>query len=240
MGGSTGSSTSAEATLDALADPVLVCGPDGAIAYVNAAASRLLGEAPEELRGRDADGLVPERLRTVDSQPFFTWLAARYAEHGRPIRAPVLRADGVEIHQSMRASTTTFEDGGRAIVVGFRAPSDDYAVESDPLHLDGGHPAPARSYEAVFEAVPVGVLHFDSCGRITECNENFVRQMGSSREVLTGLDMLTLPDEAVRRAVRDALDGRDGHFDGEYVSVTGHRRRLYRALFSPIVRDGRV
>src|SRR5690606_9632507 len=83
-------------------------------------------------------------------------------------------------------------------------------------------------------------IHFDARGRITNCNQNLVEQLGSSRAVLTGLDMLTLPNAGVRDAVRDALSGRDGHFDGEYVSVTGGRRRMFRALFSPIVRDDQV
>jgi PAS domain S-box-containing protein len=241
MGRTTASSTSAEATLDALADPVLVCGPDGSLLYANAAASTLLGEPPEALVGRPAEELVPERLRTVDGARFFPWVAAAYREHGRPIRAPLLRPDGVEILQSFRVSTTTVEGVGTTVVAILRPPTDDHEVESDPLQLDGGHPAPERSYQAVFEAVPVGVLHFDSCGRITDCNDNFVQQMGApSRAVLTGLDMLTLPNEGVRGAVRDALSGRDGHFEGEYVSVTGKRRRIYRALFSPIVREGRV
>src|SRR5690606_18273254 len=78
--------TSAEATLDALADPVIVCGTEGRLEYVNEAAGRLLGEPADALTGRRADSIVPPRLREIDGKPFFEWMATSYEEAGRPVR----------------------------------------------------------------------------------------------------------------------------------------------------------
>lgn len=232
--------TSAEETLDALSDAVVVCGPDGRVAYANRAAARLFGAPAEVLGGRPAESLVPSRLERVDALPFFEWLA-RYAEQKQKgVRAPIRRADGVEIQQSIRVSTVTAADGSRSLIAVFRGASEDGDAGSDPLSQESDLPPPETSYRAVFDAVTVGVMHFDARGRITACNDVFVEQMGSARDLLVGLDMLTLPNAEVTRAVGEALAGREGHFDGEYVSVTGGRRRLFRALFSPIVREGRV
>ncbi|MBX3274904.1 MAG: PAS domain-containing protein, partial [Sandaracinaceae bacterium] len=233
-------SNSAEATLDALADPVLVCGVDGRLSFVNAAAARLLDEPAEALVGRPAQSIVPARIHSIDGRPFVDWLVAACEAHHRPVRVPVLRHDAVEIHQAVQVTTTTIEGLGTAVVLVMRPPDEAHELDEDPLGVAPGHPSAERSYRALFEAVPVGVLHFDAGGRITAVNELLAEQLGSSRQLVVGLDMRTLPNDALRAAVTEALAGRVGEYDGAYTSVTGGRTRLFRATFSPIVRDGRV
>jgi len=185
--------------------------------------------------------ILPPRLREIDGAPFFEWLARESREHGgRAIRALVRRSDGVEIHQAFRISVRTDSGGALLVVAVLRGGADELELSADPLRESSGRLSSETSSQAAFEAVPVGVLYFDARARITACNEMLAAQLGSSRDLLVGLDMLTLPNAAVRRAVEEALAGRDGHFDGEYLSATGGRRRLYRALFSPVVRDARV
>lgn len=99
--------TLAEAALDALADPLLVCGADGRLSYVNAAACALLGERASELVGRPFESFVPERLRTVRGVGFFEWIAGAYESHRRPIRATLVRHDGVEMHRAFQATSTS-------------------------------------------------------------------------------------------------------------------------------------
>lgn len=240
MGRATTLTSSVQAKLDALPDPVVACGPDGRLIYANAAASRLLGEDAEALLGRPAESIVPARIREVDGEPFFAWLARDYRKYGRPVRAPVRRADGVEIHRSFRVSLASGPEGEATMVAVLRGGAHELELSSDPLCEQSTRLPPETGYRAAFEAVPVGILQFDARGRVTACNELLVRQMGSLQHLIIGLDLLTLPNEAVKRAVRDALAGREGHFEGEYVSATGGTRRLYRALFSPIRREGRV
>jgi PAS domain S-box-containing protein len=227
----------ADLALEALTEPVVVCDADGTLVYVNAAAARLLGEPASALVGRLAETLLAPRSRMVDGQPFFRWLSGYPWQRGEGVRATLRRPDGVEIEQSFRVSTARRATGQPLTVVVLRRAG---GGSADPLQQASEAPLPESTYRAVFDAVPVGVLHFDARARITACNDLFVQQMGSARHVLIGLDMLTLPNEEVRRAVREALAGRDGHFEGEYVSATGGARRLMRALFSPIMRDGRV
>jgi len=239
------SSASAEATLDALSDPLVVCSADGELQFVNASAARLLGEAPDELAGRRVESIFPERIRSIDDEPFIDWLVRAWESFGRPIRAPVLRRDGVEIHQALHVSTTTVEGQGTAVVLLLRTLGESSVhgevvdLDDDPFELDTRHPTAEGSYRALFESVPVGVLHFDARGRVTAVNELLAEQLGSSREILIGLDMLTLPHEGFRAVIAQALEGTVGHFEGE-IAPEGARPRLLRATFSPVIRDERV
>src|ERR1035437_5082864 len=46
----------------------------------------------------------------------------------------------------------------------------------------------------IFENAPIGILHFNNKGEIITCNDKFVEIIGSSKQALIGLNMLTLPD----------------------------------------------
>ncbi|MGF1469345.1 MAG: ATP-binding protein [Sandaracinaceae bacterium] len=234
-----GNDRSAEAALDALVDPVVVCAADGRIQFVNRSAVRLFGRPAEDLVGEEAETLVPERLRELEGQPFFAWLLRNGADQ-RPVRAPILRPDGLEIHQSFRVGRAAGETGAKAFVTVLREPLQDALHVPDPLHPEAEAPQPESSYRAVWDAVPVGVFHFDAQGVVTACNDVFVAQMGSSRQLLLGLDMFTLPNAEVKRSIRGALEGHQHRFVGTYVSATGGRERQLRSLFSPVWRDEQV
>ncbi|HPQ54616.1 MAG TPA: PAS domain S-box protein [Spirochaetota bacterium] len=91
-----------------------------------------------------------------------------------------------------------------------------------------------QKYRLIFENSPLGLLHFDSEGVITACNDNFVGIIGSSREALIGLNMCTLPDSNIVAAVKDALEGRNGFYEDNYHSVTAKKVTPIRALFTTI------
>lgn len=93
-------------------------------------------------------------------------------------------------------------------------------------------------YRAIFRASPLGVFHFDTRGRILDCNDRFVDLIGTSRAGLIGLDLpATLHDTRVQRALTQALTEGQGHFEGDYTAVLSGQTRPMRALFSGI-RDG--
>src|SRR6056297_1149547 len=59
-----------------------------------------------------------------------------------------------------------------------------------------------EKYRLMIKNSPVGIFNFDENGVLTEVNDSFVRIIGSSREVLIGLNMLKLPDKALVHAVK--------------------------------------
>jgi PAS domain S-box-containing protein len=91
-----------------------------------------------------------------------------------------------------------------------------------------------EKYRLIFENTPVGVLQFDVSGRITTCNDAFVKIIGSSREVLVGLNMLNLPDKKMVGAITDSLKGSMGYYESEYISTTASKVTPVRGFFAPI------
>lgn len=91
-----------------------------------------------------------------------------------------------------------------------------------------------EKYRLIFENTPLGILHFDQYGRITACNDNLVRIVGSSRSALDGLDMFTLPDQKLKAALCDALQGQIAVYEGEYQSYTVNKLTPVKIIFAPI------
>ncbi len=89
----------------------------------------------------------------------------------------------------------------------------------------------------IFDNAPLGILHFNEKGIITSCNNKFVEIIGSSREVLMGLNMLTLPDQHLVAAVKLALDGKPGYYDDDYRSTTAGKVTPVHILFAPIASE---
>ncbi|WP_322382435.1 PAS domain-containing protein, partial [Clostridium perfringens] len=79
-----------------------------------------------------------------------------------------------------------------------------------------------EKYRLIFEYSPLGVYHFDSRGVITDCNDNFVKIIGSSREALIGLNTLKLSDEKLVEEIKRALHGYETTYEGNYKSFTGN------------------
>jgi PAS domain S-box-containing protein len=97
-------------------------------------------------------------------------------------------------------------------------------------------------YRMIFNHSPLGIVHFDSNGIIRDFNEKFAQIMGASRQEILGFNMPErLRDPAMRQAVRDALDGQVGYYEGEYLSVTGGKATPMRAIYQRITdEDGKI
>lgn len=94
-----------------------------------------------------------------------------------------------------------------------------------------------EKYRLIFEHSPLGLISFDKKGIILACNDNFVKIIGSSKEVLIGLTMLNLADKKLVSAVQKALDGNAGLYEDVYHSVTSKKVSYVRALFAPMGED---
>jgi PAS domain S-box-containing protein len=92
-----------------------------------------------------------------------------------------------------------------------------------------------EKYRLIFERSPLGVIHFDQNGVISECNDKFVDIIGSSKKVLEGLNMLALPDTKVVSVVEKVLKGEMASYEGTYHSVTAQKTTPVRMLFSPVI-----
>ncbi|HUK11832.1 MAG TPA: PAS domain S-box protein, partial [Thermoanaerobaculaceae bacterium] len=96
-------------------------------------------------------------------------------------------------------------------------------------------------YRMLFQRAPVGVFHYDADLRITECNDRFADILQNDRSRLVGVDMKVLNDQRVLPAMRAALAGEHGEYDGPY-RATHSAAEIYTSLrTAPLHReDGTV
>jgi len=89
-------------------------------------------------------------------------------------------------------------------------------------------------HRIIFENSPLGMVHLDTEGVILDCNDKFVEQMGSSKEVLIGFDAVRQSAEKMQDAVRKALSGEISEYEDYYTSVTGNKTSCLRVIFNPV------
>ncbi|MFO7846125.1 MAG: PAS domain S-box protein [Balneolaceae bacterium] len=89
-------------------------------------------------------------------------------------------------------------------------------------------------YRMIFEHAPIGIVYFNKDGILTDCNNQFIEILGSSREKLLGINMLNLPDQKISSSVKRALSGEKGYYEGHYKSITSGKVTPTRVLFAPI------
>ena len=95
-----------------------------------------------------------------------------------------------------------------------------------------------KRYRMIFEQSPLGIIHFDHEGIIVDCNNKFLELMGSSREKIIGFNMLkSLQDKRMLSAVKEALAGKTGYYEGDYLSVTGGKVTPMRAIYNRITSE---
>jgi PAS domain S-box-containing protein len=96
-------------------------------------------------------------------------------------------------------------------------------------------------YRLILQYSPAGILHFDRNLVITYCNDRFTRIFHAPREQFVGRDMLSLNDPRALPALRAALEGREGVYEGEYVTTLSGDR-IWISMSSTPFRDaaGRV
>lgn len=96
--------------------------------------------------------------------------------------------------------------------------------ENIALHLEAAEredavKASEERYRLLLNHSPVGIFHYDTNLVITYCNDRFASIMHNSTERLVGLDMKSLRDQAVLPALRKALQGETGYYEGHYTAT---------------------
>jgi PAS domain S-box-containing protein len=80
--------------------------------------------------------------------------------------------------------------------------------------------ASEERYRQLFYQSPVGIFYFDTDLRVTDFNMQFEEILQSSRERLLGLDLSKLRDQRVLPAIRQAIAGLEGQYEGQYEATT--------------------
>lgn len=74
-------------------------------------------------------------------------------------------------------------------------------------------------YRLILQYSPAGIVHYNKEFVITYCNNRFAEVMKAPIEKLIGLDIKTLKDQRLIPSLRDAIEGKEGVYVGEYHST---------------------
>ncbi|MGO9613848.1 MAG: PAS domain S-box protein, partial [Dissulfurispiraceae bacterium] len=96
-------------------------------------------------------------------------------------------------------------------------------------------------YRLLFHETPIGIFNYDTQLILTAWNDRFVEILQSSSERLSGLDLNTLKDHSVIPAIRRAVEGYEGYYEGVYKAATS-RAEIWVSMRTTPIRneDGRV
>lgn len=205
------------------ADGILVGIDNGEIVNANESILKLTQYKKEELIGKNIKILFD--THSLNSTP----LRFDLVKKGKPIinERNIVTKNGEIIPIEM--STKLLEDGRMQAL--FRDISKRKKAEQDLK-------ASEEKYKNIFHNVPLGVLHYDINGNITDCNDKFVEIIGSSREQLLGFNMFNeINNEKLKEVVKKSLKEKESYYEDWYLSVTGNKNSFVRAFFKAITND---
>ena len=96
-------------------------------------------------------------------------------------------------------------------------------------------------FRLLFTQSPLGIVRYDNDGVLLEVNNSLVEVFGSTRERLVGFNSLTqVTNPGMLVAIRESLDGKEGHYEGEYTSITSGKHLILRMIARPVYDEGKV
>ena len=214
-----------ESIVQNAAEGIIVTDKSGKITYANPALQNMLGCSLEEMIGLNWFDFVPESMKERAQKADLDRSRGISERYELALQSNNGYAIPLQISASPRYDSQSGEYIGSLAVM---------TNISDLLDAERAIRKSEEKYRLIFECSPLGVLHFDNNGTITDCNDNFVEIIGSSFEALIGLNMLNLPDKSLVRAIKKALKGDIASYEDYYHSVTSDKVTPVRALFAPM------
>lgn len=186
----------------------------------------------DQIQGKDDFALFPEPIaqlfRAQDEEVIRRRTLVEFEE-------TIPLADGA--HTFMTAKFPLIDSEGRVYAVGGVCTD----ITARKKAEDELHEAEEK-FRGIFAHSPLGIVHLDREGVITECNERIAEILGSTTGKIIGLDTLkSLKVEEIKVGIISALSGEIAHYEGNYLSVTGGVASDIRAVCSPILSsDGSI
>jgi PAS domain S-box-containing protein len=212
--------------IKAMKDGLVVTDTQQIVTYVNSGLVALLGYPPEEIVGRKwLDFVPPEHYDMVQA-------AEERRSRGLSDRYEiVLRHKNGEQRDVLIDANPRFdqETGEFSGTIGFVIDITEQNKDKLALHEN------RLNYQLLFEQSPIGVFHFDDTGKMFNCNDNFVNIIGSSRKILEKQNLFDLPDKKLVNELKNAINGYNGFYEGEYRSITSGKSIPVKVRVSPLL-----
>lgn len=94
--------------------------------------------------------------------------------------------------------------------------------------------ASEERYRLILQYSPAGIIHYNKELVVTYCNDRFAQVLKAPKEKLIGLDMNTLNDQSILPALRKAIEGEEGSFEGPYLSTISNTRLWIIMFYAPL------
>ncbi len=207
------------------ADGILVGINKGEIIDANKSACKLIGYNKDELIGKNIKHLFSPKELAINP------LRYDLIKNGDTIikEREIVCKDGKVVPVEM--NTKILEDGRMQTLfrdISVRKMAEKALIESE------------EKYRNVFKYAPLGIFHYDQNGVITDCNQNFIDIIGSSKEQLIGLNMLKdLNNLEITKKIELSLKTGEGVYENWYTSVTGKKTTFVKGLFKCIFDENR-
>ena len=90
-------------------------------------------------------------------------------------------------------------------------------------------------YRLLFTRSPIGIVQLDRKGTVVMANDRYAEIIGTSPEQLKDFNAFArIKDPAFLHAIKEALDGNVGLFEGEYTSVISGKKMYLRGAAQPL------
>ncbi len=199
---------------------------NGNMTFCNDAVTVMLGYSRDELIGLNNRSYMNEATARSVFQAYNR--VFRTAEATKAVDWELIRKNGTRL--VVETSIALIRDGEGA-PVGFRGVIHDV---TERKRAEGALRGSEERYRLLYRDAPIGVFHYDTELRITDCNDRFVAILESSRERLLGLDMRALHDTRVIPAIGQAVAGEYGRYVGPYSATTSSAQVFVSMRTAPL------
>ena len=218
----------ADQILATIHSAVIVIDLKGKISMISSVAEQMLGYQKSELLGRDIGSILP----TLAELNTTALLSGKSSLHEMTWHS----SSGQRFEVSVSVSTiTNLLDNSPVGIV--------YAAQdiTERKHAEKKLRESEEKYRLIFHNSPIGIFNYDTQLNISDCNDSFIEILRSSRENLIGLDMKILRDQRVLPAIREAIEGTEGIYEGSYRTTTSPAEIHISMHTAPIVdQDGKI
>ncbi|MFP5214069.1 MAG: PAS domain S-box protein [Acidobacteriota bacterium] len=214
--------------VETMNEGLVVQDENGCIEYVNGKLCEMLGYGKDEPLGRSILGFLDGEALDIYYRQIEERRRGKHTHYeielrtkeGRPIPVLVSGSPIFDDKGDFRGSIATVTD------ITILKEAEQKLRESE------------WKYRMIFNNSPLGIVHFDSGGIITACNDKLASLGGHLRKRLVGLNLLVyLKDKQARAAVLDCLAGKPSHFEGNYGGPRNRKSPPIRAYYSPMLSE---
>jgi len=209
-----------------ISDVICIIDVNGLIQFMSSNITKFFGWLPDEMPGVDGWILIhPDDLKNAWEE--FNLMLENEGST-RTVELKIKCKSGLYKPIEMTGTNLSKNPDIEGILINFRDITDHKIAKEKLYHSE-------EKFRMIFNNSPLGFFSFNEKGIIVECNDNFIKITGSSRETLIGLYLLNLPDENIVLFVDGALKGKTGLYEGIYQSVTSKKVTPARVFFGPII-----